>query len=113
VNISLGNRNSEILIGLKNDAPRGISIKAVLLIFHYFFRGLHFNKLTAHIFEDNKLSLSSAKHIGFKEEGVMRKHALDPRSKTYVDIHLLSILNNEFENNLNKRLIKRYFTAKA
>ena len=81
VNISLGNRNAEILIGMKENAPLGIGISAMLLLFHYYFSNMQFNKLTAHIFEDNKLSLESAKHIGFKVDGGKRpikSYCLDP-----------------------------------
>ena len=113
VNISLGNRNAEILIGMKENAPLGIGISAMLLLFHYYFSNMQFNKLTAHIFEDNKLSLESAKHIGFKVDGVMRQQVIDPKTKNFKDLYLLSMLRTEFDNNLNKRLVKRYFSNKT
>ena len=65
----------------------------MLTLFQFYFKAINFNKLTALMFEENALAVKGAKHIGFKEEGRLKKHVFDPSSKTYVDLIQLGLLS--------------------
>ena len=54
----------------------------MLTLFQFYFKAINFNKLTALMFEENTGALKGAKHIGFKEEGSLKKHVFDPSSKS-------------------------------
>lgn len=105
--ISLLHKRGELLVGLVKGAPLGLSAAAVLTMFQFYFKAINFNKLTALMFEENSLALKGAKHIGFKEEGRLKKHVYDPSSKTYVDLIQLGLLSEDALSEKNKRTMKR------
>lgn len=105
--ISLIHKRAEVLLGILDGAPRGLSTAAMLMLFQFYFKAIKFNKLLSFVYEDNPHSLKGTLHLGFKEEGRLRKHVLDPRSNQYVDLIQTGLLaENAFSEN-NKRLMKR------
>ena len=105
--ISLLHKRGELLVGLVKEAPQGLSAAAMLTLFQFYFKAINFNKLTALMFEENALAVKGAKHIGFKEEGRLRKHVFDPNSETYVDLIQLGLLSKDALSEKNKRNMKR------
>jgi len=105
--IALLHKRGELLIGLVKGAPTGLSAAAMLTLFQFYFKAINFNKLTALMFEENTGALKGAKHIGFKEEGRLKKHVFDPSSKTYVDLIQLGLLSEDALSEKNKRTMKR------
>lgn len=45
-----------------------------------------FNKLYASVFANNPHSLKGTLHLGFKQEGLLLRHTLDPTSQTHMDV---------------------------
>lgn len=65
--------NSHILIGDKSCWGKGYAKEAYQLLLEYAFkeRGLH--RLTAHVLEENEVSIHLHERCGYKREGVYRK----------------------------------------
>ena len=105
--ISLIHKRAEVLLGVLDGAPRGLSIAAMLMLFQFYFKAIRFNKLLSFVYEDNPHSLKGTLHLGFKEEGRLRKHVFDPRSNHYVDLIQTGLLAEDAFSENNKRLMKR------
>ncbi len=105
--IALLHKRGELLVGLVKGAPTRLAAAAMLTLFQFYFKAIHFNKLTALMFEENALAVKGAKHIGFKEEGRLKKHVFDPSSKTYVDLIQLGLLSEDALSEKNKRTMKK------
>lgn len=105
--ISLMHKRSEVMLGVMPGAPTGLSTASMLILFNFYFNAIKFNKLCAYIHDDNKHSFKGTLHLGFKEEGRMRMHVMDPKSATYVDLIQLGMLANDAFNPTNKRLMQR------
>lgn len=95
------------MLGILPNSPKGLSIAAMLIIFQFYFKGMKFNKLYAYIYDNNLHSLKSTLHLGFKEEGCLRKHVFDPKLNKYVDLIQTSILAEDAFNPMAKRLMQR------
>ncbi|MEY3807228.1 MAG: hypothetical protein RI893_204 [Pseudomonadota bacterium] len=109
VDFSLPFRRAELIIGLIDPKP-GFALEASLLIIDFAFRLLKLNKLCSVIYQDNQIAIAATAHLGFVKEGVLREHIFDQDSKSFVDLHLSSLLANEYFNNaklskFSKRLI--------
>ena len=105
--ISLIHKRAEVLLGVLDGAPRGLSTAAMLMLFQFYFKAIKFNKLLSFVYEDNPHSLKGTLHLGFKEEGRFKKHVFDPRSNHYVDLIQTGLLAEEAFSDRNKRLMKR------
>lgn len=105
--ISLTHKRAEVMLGILPNSPKGLSIAAMLIIFQFYFKGMKFNKLYAYIYDNNLHSLKSTLHLGFKEEGCLRKHVFDPKLNKYVDLIQTSILAEDAFNPMAKRLMQR------
>jgi len=105
--ISLTHKRAEVLLGLMDQAPRGLSTAAMLILFQFYFNAIKFNKLLSFVYEDNPHSLKGALHIGFKEEGRLKKHVIDPRSNYYVNLIQTGLLAEDAFSDGNKRLMER------
>jgi RimJ/RimL family protein N-acetyltransferase len=108
--VSLLHKRAEVLLGVLDGAPHGLSTAAMLVLFQFYFKAIKFNKLTALIYEDNIHSLKGTLHLGFKKEGHLRRHLIDPRSKQYVDLFQTGLLHTDAFNERNTRLMKRLLT---
>lgn len=105
--ISLIHKRAEVLLGILDEAPRGLSTASMLMLFQFYFKAIKFNKLLSFVYEDNPHSLKGTLHIGFKEEGRFKKHVIDPRSNQYVNLIQTGILADDAFSESNKRLMKR------
>ena len=59
------------------------------------------------VFANNPHSLKGTLHLGFKQEGLLRRHTLDPASQTYVDVIQTGLLAEEAFSPSNIRLMKK------
>lgn len=105
--ISLTHKRAEVLLGVLDGAPRGLSTAAMLMLFQFYFKAIKFNKLLSFIYEDNPHSLKGTLHLGFKEEGHFKKHVVDPKSNQYVNLIQTGLLAEDAFSESNKRLMKR------
>ena len=105
--ISLTHKRAEVLLGVLDGAPGGLSTAAMLMLFQFYFKAIKFNKLLSFVYEDNPHSLKGTLHIGFKEEGRFKKHVIDPRSNQYVNLIQTGLLAEDAFSENNKRLMQR------
>lgn len=105
--ISLLHKRAEVLLGVLPNAPQGLSVSAMLVLFRFYFKVMKFNKLCSLVYDDNMHSLKGALHLGFKEEGRLRKHVLDPKSGKYVDLIQTGLLAEDAFNPTTQRLMQR------
>ena len=109
VNISLTHKRAEVLLGVRPEAPSGLSVASMLMLFEFYFRVMRFNKLYSQVFTDNPRSLKSTLHLGFSAEGTLKKHVFDPKSQRFVDIVQTGIFASEAFSERNGRLMERLF----
>ena len=110
--ISLTNRRAEVLLGVLPGAPTGMAAAAMLILFQFYFHVMKFNKLVSIIYEDNAHSLESTIHLGFKTEGHLRDHTIDPRSGRFLDMIQLGIFKEEAMQPANQRLMERLLSSR-
>ena len=105
--ISIQHRRAEVLIGLKDGAPLGLTIAAMLSLFQFFFGVMKFRKMFALIYGDNPHALKVALKLGFKLEGHLKEHMQDPRSQIFVDLLQLGIFKSDAFGQKNTELAIR------
>lgn len=104
--ISWTNRTAEfgIYIGDFEYRGKGFGSDALRMLCKYGFEELNLNRIWCEVYSNNK-SLDMYRHIGFKDEGVLRQTYYS--SGKYWDSYILSMLKNEYaalcENNSNRR----------
>ena len=108
--VSLAHKRAEVLLGITDGAPLGLSTAAMLVLFQFYFKAIRFHKLLSFIYEDNPHSLKGTLHLGFKEEGRLRKQVIDPRSNDYVNLIQTGLLAEDAFSEANKCLMKRLLT---
>lgn len=86
---------TRIYIGEEDYLGKGLGREALRLLLEYFFNELKLERVTIDFFEDNFKAENLYKSLGFKSEGVMRHVA--KKNSTYINLHLMSILRNEYE----------------
>jgi RimJ/RimL family protein N-acetyltransferase len=107
VEISLIHKRAEVMIGLLPGAPIGLSTAAMLMLFQFYFKVMKFNKLMSLVYDDNPHSLKSTLHLGFKVEGRLRQHVIDPRLGVYVDLIQTGAVASDIFNRTTERLMER------
>lgn len=112
VDFSLPHRRAELVVGLTDPKP-GFALEATLLTMDFAFRLINVNKLCSAIYGGNESAIAATAHLGFVKEGVLRQHILDQNSQTFIDVHLSSMLANDYFSNANlsklaDRLIGRH-----
>lgn len=105
--ISILNKRAEVLIGILPNAPLGLSVASMLIVFEFYFKLMKFNKLISYVYEDNSHALNGALHLGFKVEGKFINHVLDPESRNYVNLYVLGLFEKDAFNASNSSLMKR------
>jgi RimJ/RimL family protein N-acetyltransferase len=108
--ISLKHKRAEVLLGVLDSAPTGLSVAAMLILFQFFFRAIKFNKLTSFVYADNPHSLKGTLHLGFRNEGQLIKHSFDPESNQFIDMIQTGLLSEDAFTEKNKRLMDRLLT---
>lgn len=92
------NRQAEfgIIIGEKSFWNRGYGTQAVQLLVKHGFHTLNLNRIYLHVFETNPHAIHAYEKAGFTHEG--KKRRAEFRNGKYVDILMMSILNDEFQS---------------
>jgi hypothetical protein len=106
-NVSISNKSAEVLLGVLPQAPMGLATASMLILFQFFFKAMGFHKLYSFIYEDNPHSLKGTLHLGFKQEGLLREHILDPSTKQFVNLIQTGLLSSEVDSSANLRLMER------
>jgi ribosomal-protein-alanine N-acetyltransferase len=100
--IDFVNRNAfwgGIIIGDLNARSKGYASKAAILLMNHAFFELGLLKVYGNWLAENKVSIFTAKMIGFKQEGILRSHIF--KNNVLHDVLIMSILKNEFEQKNN------------
>jgi diamine N-acetyltransferase len=105
--VSIPQKRAEVLLGMLPGAPMGLSTAAMLVLLQFYFKAIGFHKLVSFIYEDNPLSLKSTLHLGFQQEGLLRRHIVDPRSGAFVNLIQTGLLADEALSEKNVRLMNR------
>lgn len=111
VDISLIHKRAEVMLGVMPASPIGLSSAAMLMLFQFYFKAMKFNKLYSFVYEDNPHSLKGTLHLGFKVEGRLRKHALDPKSGNHLDLIQTGLLAEDAFTPQTERLMRRLLTS--
>ncbi|MCI8609195.1 MAG: GNAT family N-acetyltransferase [Firmicutes bacterium] len=85
---------TRIYIGDQTEKGKGYGREALELALAYGFGTLHAERMTLDYFTGNELAASLYRKTGFMDEGVMR-HATK-KNGIYADLHLMSILREEY-----------------
>jgi len=107
VDVSLGNKRAETLIGIKDFPYSGISVEAMLLAVEFGFSMMGLNKIYSLIYAGNESALRSAVHFGFEVEGRLREHVVDPTTKRPVDLVQAGLLRSDLTKPIFKKLSRR------
>lgn len=86
-----------IMMGRRSEWGKGYAKEATLKIIDYCFSELKLRKITLGVVRDNKNAFNLYKHIGFKIEGIYRKHGY--YSAKYCDIVRMALFNPLLNNN--------------
>lgn len=105
--VSLQHKRAEVLMGVLPGGPFGLVTAAMLMLFHFCFKVNRLNKLYSVVFSDNPHSLKTTLHLGFRQEGLLRRHTFDPTSQTYVDVIQTGLLAEDAFCAGNIRLMKK------
>ena len=105
--VSLLHKRAEVLLGVLPGAPFGLATAAMLMLLHFCFRVNKFNKLYSMVFADNPHSLKATLHVGFRQEGLFRRHTLDLSTQTWVDVIQTGLLAQDAFSPSNIRLMKK------
>lgn len=89
------------MIGEKRYWSSGLATEARLLLLHFAFYERGFNRIWAHILEDNIGSKRMCEKCGYKEEGILRKSVY--KNGIFKNQIVMSVLREEFDN-----IIKTY-----
>ena len=83
------------LIGEKQYWGKGASIEAITLLFDYAFDELGIRKISGGAYINNVLSIINFKKLGFKQEGLRKKHC--KLGDEYVDGVLYSVFKEDWD----------------
>ena len=84
----------QIRIGETGHHGKGYGTEATRLLLKFGFEELRLNRIWLTVFENNPRARKVYENLNFKEEGLMREHALIEGE--YVDIVVMGLLRNEF-----------------
>lgn len=82
-----------IFIGEKSLRHKGYAKEAMKIIIDYAFNYLNFRKIWSELCVDNKPVINLYKKLGFKDEGLLRKHYF--LNGSYRDILVVGLLKND------------------
>lgn len=99
VGIDFNNSRTEILIGIPDDRTFGIGLEATLLVMEFAFSVIKLSKLFSYVYSDNIQSQENTLHLGFRQEGLLRSHVIDPISKQPLNLFVNGCLSDEFYQN--------------
>jgi RimJ/RimL family protein N-acetyltransferase len=105
--VSLKHRRAEVMLGVLPEKPFGLPISAMLMIYLFFFKSMKFNKLQAFIFPDNTRSLQTTANLGFRNEGLLKKHLFYPKKEAFLDVHQMGALEENAFSIKNQKIMKK------
>lgn len=82
-----------LLIGDKNYWGKGIATEAIKLVTHFGFNHLNLHKIKAGCYADNEGSKRAFLKVGYKVEGILRKHFFS--NGDFQDAIVLGIIRDE------------------
>ncbi|MEO0234278.1 MAG: GNAT family protein [candidate division WOR-3 bacterium] len=86
------NRRAMLAIAIdKNFQNRGYGTESTKLLVDYGFKNLQLHKICLEVYDFNKNAIKMYKNLGFKREGVFKKHSF--KDGKYVDLIFMSLLN--------------------
>ncbi|NMC13826.1 MAG: GNAT family N-acetyltransferase [Chloroflexi bacterium] len=85
-----------IFIGEKQYWNQGYGSEAVRMLLKHGFNTLNLNRVFLRVFEDNPRAIHAYEKVGFIHEGRLRK--AEYRNGRYIDILLMSVLREEWNN---------------
>lgn len=88
----------DIIIGNKQLWGRGISVKALNVLFSYGFNNLGLNRLSCEVYRFNERSLRLMKKMGMHVDGMLREAQFIHGQ--FVDIVIFSLLKSEYEGDV-------------
>ena len=96
VNIDHLNQSAEfhIMIGDENTQNKGAGSFATIKMLEHAFNNLNLRRIELSVLDSNKRAIHMYEKIGFVHEGVKRQAKY--KNGHFVDLHLYSILKNEF-----------------
>jgi len=99
-NIDWRNRSSElgIMIGEKAFWNQGFGTETMRLLLRHGFSTLNLHRIWLQVFANNKRAIHVYEKVGFKHEGIFRQAYY--KHGSYVDIQLMSVLKNEWGEDL-------------
>lgn len=111
VDIDLGHRRGELLIGLPAaDAASALALKASIGAMAFAFGALRLDKLVSHVYGDNPNAQANTLHLGFREEGRLRNHLRFGDQP--IDLVVNGLLAHEHAGSTSlRRLRDRWLTA--
>lgn len=83
-----------ILIGDKKYRNNGFGSDALRTIMKFGFKELNLNRIWSEVYSNN-IAIEIYRHLGFKDEGVMRQSVY--KNGSYLDSHILAILKEEYD----------------
>jgi len=105
--LSTRDRRAEILIGVQPGTPSQIATAAMLMAFRFVFEIAHLNKLVSLVHADNAHSIKSTRHLGFSQEGLLKRQVFDASARDYVDLLQFALFAEEATGPSNQRLMRR------
>ena len=93
----VGRAEFGIAVGERHLWGRGIASSAGQLMLRYAFHQLGLSRVTAQVHAPNVRSLALVRRLGFRQEGVLRRH--DTYRGGVVDVIVFGLLAQEFEVN--------------
>jgi RimJ/RimL family protein N-acetyltransferase len=111
--VSLTHQRAEILMGMRPNAPLGLTASAMLMVFEFYFKFMKFNKLISFVYKDNPNSLKSTLHLGFQLEGELRQHNLDLETGQFLDVTQLGLNKGQVFSQSNQRLAQKLLRPKT
>ncbi|HSW15276.1 MAG TPA: GNAT family N-acetyltransferase [Solimonas sp.] len=95
VDIDLGHRRGELLVGLPRPSDSAnLALKAALAAMVFGFERLSLEKLVSYVYGDNPWAQRNTRHLGFTEEGLLRAHLLIGNQR--LDLRVNGLLSTEF-----------------
>ena len=86
------------MIGEKKYWSKGLATEARMLLLDFAFRERGFNRIWAHILEDNIGSRRMCEKCGYKEEGILRESVY--KNGEFKNQIVMSVLRAEFEKTI-------------
>ncbi len=96
--IDYNNRITNWGFYIGNEKYRGMGLSKLVLyhLMFFVFEKMEFHKMYTTVLENNLIALSLYEKMGFKQEGILKKHLL--RDGTYIDVYIMSIFNEDWNN---------------